>query len=118
MELRRQESLAGALLRQLGAGAPGLRLALGTVSERIGRLKPNGRFLRASPLAPVFELEVLESLLDMTGALLARPRRTPGWSSPTSCGRGPRRASAWCPSSSATAWQRGARALVPLGGRP
>jgi hypothetical protein len=66
-ELRRQEGVAEALLRQLGAGPPWLRLALGTVTERIGRLKPNGRLLRASPLAPVFELEVLESLLDMSG---------------------------------------------------
>jgi hypothetical protein len=66
-ELRRQEGLAEALLRQLGAGPPWLRLALGTAMERIGRLKPNGRLFRASPLAPVFELEVLESLLDMSG---------------------------------------------------
>jgi hypothetical protein len=65
-ELRRQESLAAALLRQLGAGPPWLRLALGTLSERIGRLKPNGRLVRPSPLAPVFELEALESLLEMS----------------------------------------------------
>jgi hypothetical protein len=67
VELRRQEGLAAALLRQLGAGPPWLRLGLGTLSERIGRLKPNGRIVRPSPLAPVFELEVLESLLDMSG---------------------------------------------------
>ncbi len=66
-ELRRQEGLAGALLRQLGAGPPWLRLALGTLTERVGRLKPNGRIVRPSPLAPVCELEVLESLLDMSG---------------------------------------------------
>ena len=117
MELRRQESLAGALLRQLGAGAPGLRLAIGTVSERIGRLKPNGRFLRASPLAPVFELEVLESLLDMTGRCwraldaagvvepdLVRPRAE-------ACER-------LVPELERHRLERGARALVPLGGRP
>ena len=65
-ELRRQEALALAFLRQLGAGPPWLRLALGSLSERIGRLKPNGRLVRPSPLAAVFELEVLESLLDMS----------------------------------------------------
>ena len=65
-EVSRQEAVAVSFLRQLGAGPPWLRLALGSVTERIGRLKPNGRLLRPSPLAPVFELEVLVSLLEMT----------------------------------------------------
>jgi hypothetical protein len=63
-ELREQESVAIAFLRQLGAGAPWLRLAIGAAAEKIGRLKPNGRFLQASPLALVFELEVLEAMLE------------------------------------------------------
>jgi hypothetical protein len=62
-ELRRQQALAVAFLRQLGASPPRLRLALGALAERAGRLKPNGRLLRASPLAPVVELEVLEAML-------------------------------------------------------
>jgi hypothetical protein len=62
-ELRHQQALAVAFLRQLGASPPRLRLAIGTVAERVGRLKPNGRLLRASPLAPVFELEMLEAML-------------------------------------------------------
>jgi hypothetical protein len=62
-ELRRQQALAVAFLRQLGASPPRLRLVLGVLAERAGRLKPNGRLLRASPLAPVFELEVLEAVL-------------------------------------------------------
>jgi hypothetical protein len=66
-ELRRQERLAGAFLRQLGAGEPHLRLALAVLAERVGRLKPNGRLVTPSPLAPVFELEVLETMLDMSG---------------------------------------------------
>lgn len=116
-ELHRQESLAGALLRQLGASAPRLRLALGTVTERIGRLKPNGRLLRPSPLAPVFELEVLESLLDMTARCwnaldeagvvesdLVRPRAQ-------ACER-------LVPELERHRLARGAHALVPLGGRP
>jgi hypothetical protein len=65
-ELRRQELMAGAFLRQLGAGEPHVRLALATLAERVGRLKPNGRLFTPSPLAPVFELEVLESLLEMS----------------------------------------------------
>lgn len=65
-ELARQETVAIAFLRQLGAGPPGLRLTLGAFAERVGRLKPNGRLLRPSPLALVFELEVLESLLEMS----------------------------------------------------
>lgn len=65
-ELREQERVAIAFLQQLGAGAPWLRLTLGTIAERIGRLKPNGRFLQPSPLAPVFELGVLEGLLEST----------------------------------------------------
>ncbi|HET6690072.1 MAG TPA: hypothetical protein VFG74_04320 [Miltoncostaeaceae bacterium] len=65
-ELRRQEQLAGVFLRQLGAGEPHLRLALAVLAERIGRLKPNGRLFTSSPLAPVFELEVLESLLEIS----------------------------------------------------
>lgn len=64
-ELARQEAVAIAFLQQLGAGPPHLRLAMGAVAERVGRLKPNGRLLTASPLAPVFEVEVLESLLEM-----------------------------------------------------
>jgi hypothetical protein len=65
-ELRRQELMAGAFLRQLGAGEPHVRLRLAVLAERVGRLKPNGRLFTPSPLAPVFELEVLESLLDMS----------------------------------------------------
>lgn len=65
-ELSRNEAVAIAFLRQLGAGPPGLRLALGTAAERVGRLKPNGRLFRPSPLALVFEVEVLESLLEMS----------------------------------------------------
>ena len=65
-EVSRQEAVAVSFLRQLGAGPPWLRLALGSITERVGRLKPNGRLLRPSPLAPVFELEVLASLLEMT----------------------------------------------------
>ena len=65
-ELREQERVAAAFLQQLGAGAPWLRLAIGAAAERVGRLKPNGRFLQPSPLAPVFELGVLEGLLENT----------------------------------------------------
>lgn len=65
-ELHHQELMAGAFLRQLGAGEPHLRLALAVLAERVGRLKPNGRLFTPSPLAPVFELEVLESLLEMS----------------------------------------------------
>lgn len=62
-ETRRQEAIAIGLLRQLGAARPWLRLAAASLAERVGRLKPNGRLRRPSPLAPLFELEVLEGLL-------------------------------------------------------
>jgi hypothetical protein len=114
-ELRRQEHLARALLRQLGAGPPWLRLALGTLSERVGRLKPNGRLVRPSPLAPVFELEVLESLLDMS----ARCWRALDHAGVAESGPVTRRAEACealVPRLEAHRLARGDAALLPLGG--
>ncbi len=115
-ELARQEGLAEALLRQLGAGPPALRLALGTISERIGRLKPNGRVLRPSPLAPVFELEVLESLLE-TSSRCWRALDHAGVVEPDVVRRRAEACDALVPRLEAHRLARGDIALVPLGGR-
>ncbi|MGE0025788.1 MAG: hypothetical protein AB7O78_07920 [Thermoleophilia bacterium] len=115
-ELRRQEGVAEALLRQLGAGPPWLRLALGTVTERVGRLKPNGRLFRASPLAPVFELEVLESLLEMS-ARCWRALDHAGVAEPALVRRRAEACERLVPRLEAHRLARGDAALLPLGGR-
>lgn len=115
VELRRQEGLAGALLRQLGAGPPWVRLALGTLSERIGRLKPNGRIVRPSPLAPVFELQVLQSLLEMS-ARCWRALDHAGVAAPGLVRPRAEACELLVPRLEAHRLTRGDAALVPLGG--
>lgn len=115
-ELRRQEAVAIAFMRQLGAGAPWVRLAIGTVSERVGRLKPNGRLIRSSPLAPVFELEVLESLLEMA-ARCWRVLAAAGVAAEDVVGPRAHEAERLVPHLERLRLERGAHALRPLGAR-
>lgn len=115
-EVVRQEAVAMAFLRQLGAGPPWLRLALGTLSERIGRLKPNGRLVRASPLAPVFELEVLESLLEMSARSWRALARAGAVADDVVCPRA-EEAERLVPMLERVRLERGAHALRPLGAR-
>jgi hypothetical protein len=57
-----------------------VKQALAWAVEKAGRLKPNGRLVRRSPLAPLLELEAAE--IGITGKLLLwrvlRARRPPG----------------------------------------
>lgn len=48
-----------AVLRRLGFSPSAPKIALARAGERLGRLKPNGSFLRPSPLGRVLDLEVL-----------------------------------------------------------
>ncbi|GAA3671965.1 hypothetical protein GCM10022237_34550 [Nocardioides ginsengisoli] len=58
-EITAERETLRALIRRVG-GTPSLVGALtGRVAERVGRLKPNGRLLRRSPLTDVLELEAL-----------------------------------------------------------
>ena len=63
-----------------GARPQVAKVALAWLAEKAGRLKPNGRIVRGSPLSPVVELEALE--IGIYGKLLLwkllRDRRPPG----------------------------------------
>jgi hypothetical protein len=47
------------VMRQLGVRPSPLKVAAVRMAEQLGRLKPNGKLLRRSPLTPVIELEAL-----------------------------------------------------------
>ena len=47
------------IMRELGTKPNGMKDAIARVAERFGRLKPNGRLLKRSPLSDVLELETL-----------------------------------------------------------
>jgi len=47
------------IMRALGVPVQRYKMAVGWVSEKAARLKPNGRLLRRSPLSSVIELESL-----------------------------------------------------------
>jgi hypothetical protein len=64
---RDRGSLQG-IMSQLGAGPDRLKLTLGWVAEKLGRLKLNGRLLSYSPLSRIEEFELL--LLGVEGKLL------------------------------------------------
>ncbi|MDX3458191.1 hypothetical protein PV396_40720 [Streptomyces sp. ME02-8801-2C] len=47
------------VMRSLDVPVRRYKLVAGRLAERMGRLKPNGRVVRRSPLAPMLELELL-----------------------------------------------------------
>jgi hypothetical protein len=47
------------MMRTLGVPVRGYKVAAGWAAEKVGRLKPNGRLWKRSPLASVVELESL-----------------------------------------------------------
>jgi hypothetical protein len=49
--------------RTLGLDVSRSKVALATAAERVGRLKPNGRLLRASPLSALLEVEILRGAI-------------------------------------------------------
>ena len=49
------------LRAQLGVGGGRLKWALALLMERLGRLKPNGRLVRRSPLSRLLEIELLSA---------------------------------------------------------
>jgi len=53
------------IMRTLGMKPNGIKDAIARSGERLGRLKPNGRFRQRSPLSDVLELEML--LVGITG---------------------------------------------------
>lgn len=53
--------------RALGLHVSRYKTGLATVAERVGRLKPNGRLLRTSPLSALLEVEILRGAI--TGKL-------------------------------------------------
>jgi hypothetical protein len=56
------------IMRQLGAGADPIKLGVGWMAEKLGRLKLNGRLFDYSPLSRLEEIELL--LLGVEGKLL------------------------------------------------
>jgi hypothetical protein len=57
------------LMRQRGLRPSALKRSLGTISERLGRLKLNGRLISYSPLSRLHELEGLGLLLAHNAAM-------------------------------------------------
>ncbi|WP_374928292.1 hypothetical protein [Kytococcus sedentarius] len=49
------------IIKTLGAGRSGLKMAAAAVGEKVGRLKPNQHLTSRSPLSPLLEVELLRS---------------------------------------------------------
>lgn len=58
-ELREEREFLLATTKDLGFHVSRYKVVLAAVAERAGRLKPNGRLLRASPLSALLEVEIL-----------------------------------------------------------
>ena len=66
-QLEEEREFLASTARALGIDLSRYKPALATVAERIGRLKPNGRLLRPSPLSALLEVELLRGAI--TGKL-------------------------------------------------
>lgn len=60
-QIRADQQALAEIRRHLHSNGGGLKKAVALVGERLARLKPNGRFLRYSPLSRVLEIEALIS---------------------------------------------------------
>lgn len=58
-EIHADEQTLLAVREALGIGGGGLKRTLARIAERLGRLTPNGRIIRRSPLSTLVECEVL-----------------------------------------------------------
>ncbi|MCB7135847.1 hypothetical protein [Cellulosimicrobium marinum] len=58
-QLREEREFLLDTTRDLGFHVSRYKVVLATVAERVGRLKPNGRVVHASPLSALLEVEIL-----------------------------------------------------------
>ena len=63
-EVTQDRQRLAAILQRLGIPRPRMAEILVSVSETVGRLKPNGTLIRRSPLSDVVELEALSAAVE------------------------------------------------------